>query len=150
MDLTPQATERSERRRRPWRAVVAVTLVLVALGAVVANGLGNATLYFHTVDEAVAEAGELGDRRFRLKGTVVDGTVEEADDAVRFQVADGGEQLLVVHRGDPPELFQPGIPVVLEGNLADDGARFESDRIMVKHSNEYEAENPERLTADDG
>jgi cytochrome c-type biogenesis protein CcmE len=49
----------------------------------------------------------------------------------------------VAHRGDPPELFQPEIPVVLEGQWQ--GDTFASDRILVRHSSEYEAENGDRL-----
>ena len=40
--------------------------------------------------------------------------------------------------GNPPQMFREGIGVVVEGQLAADGT-FESDRVMVKHGNEYEA-----------
>jgi cytochrome c-type biogenesis protein CcmE len=57
----------------------------------------------------------------------------------------------VVHAGDPPELFEPGIPVVLEGRWAASGDHFDSDAIRVKHSEEYEADNGDRLReAEDG
>ena len=49
-----------------------------------------------------------------------------------------------MHQGDPPELFQPGIPVVLEGRFAG-RRRFDSDRILVKHAETYVADNPERV-----
>ena len=49
----------------------------------------------------------------------------------------------VVHHGDPPELFKPGIPVVLEGHWQ--GATYDSDLIMVKHSEQYRAKNPTRV-----
>jgi cytochrome c-type biogenesis protein CcmE len=39
-------------RRRLWMAGV---VVLAALGFLVFRGLGNATLYFRTADEAVAQ-----------------------------------------------------------------------------------------------
>ena len=50
----------------------------------------------------------------------------------------------VLHQGDPPELFKPGIPVVLEGHFV--GTHFDSDRIMVKHSEDYIAKHPSRVT----
>ena len=127
-------------RRRLW---LAGGVVVVALGFLVAQGLGNATLYFRTADEAVAQRESLGDRRFRIQGDVVDGSVSEAGNDVTFTLAKNGVEVPVRHRGDPPELFRPGIPVVLEGHF--DGQRFESDRILVKHSETYEAENPERV-----
>jgi cytochrome c-type biogenesis protein CcmE len=115
-----------------------------ALGFLVVRGLGDATVYFRTADEAVAQRSSLGDRRFRLEGTVVPGSVRQEGSAVTFDVrGTGGAVVGVVHQGDPPELFQPDIPVVLEGRW--DGDRYASDRIMVKHSSEYRAENPERV-----
>ena len=128
-------------RRRLWAAGV---VVLAALGFLLVRGLGDATVYFKTADEAVAERGRLGDRRFRLEGTVVPGSVHQDGGRVGFQVrGTRGATVDVVHEGDPPELFQPGLPVVLEG--AWDGEGYASDRIMVKHTSEYQARHPERV-----
>jgi cytochrome c-type biogenesis protein CcmE len=122
---------------------VVIVVVLAAIGYLAWQGIGNATLYFYNADEAVARRDELGDRRFRVQGTVVDGSVVETGAAVDFTIEFAGTTVPVHHVGDPPELFQPGIPVVLEGHW--DGERFASDQIMVKHSSEYKAENPDRV-----
>ena len=127
-------------RRRLW---LAGGVVVVALGFLVAQGLGNATLYFRTADEAVAQRESLGGRRFRIQGDVVAGTISQTGNDVSFTLAKNGVEVPVRHRGDPPELFQPGIPVVLEGHF--EGQVFDSDRILVKHSETYTAENPERV-----
>ena len=128
-------------RRRLW---LAGAVIAVAVGFLLVRGLGDATVYFKTADEAVAQKEDLGDRRFRLEGTVVAGTVRPAPDGVKFDVrGTGGGTVGVRHQGDPPELFQPDIPVVLEGHWR--GDHYSSDRIMVKHSSEYRAENPERV-----
>lgn len=128
--------------RRNWLAAV---VVLGALGFLVFQGLGNATLYFRTADEAVAQRAELGDRRFRIEGDVVAGTVSQVGQDVAFRIVSKGVEVPVTHRGDPPELFQPGIPVVLEGRFHGEG--FASDRILVKHSETYVADNPGRVPA---
>ena len=126
--------------RRLWMAAV---VVLGALGFLVYQGLGNATLYFRTADEAVAQRETLGDRRFRIEGNVLS-PVNQAGEVVSFNIESNGVQVPITHKGDPPELFQPGIPVVLEGRFVGEG--FSSDRILVKHSETYVAENPERVT----
>ena len=118
-------------------------MVAAALGFLLYRGLGDATMYFKTTDEAVADRAELGSRRFRIEGAVVAGSVRPSDDGVAFRIAGEQSQVAVFHRGDPPELFQAGIPVVLEGRFT--GSRFSSDRIMVKHSEEYRADNPDRV-----
>ena len=127
-------------RRRLWLAGI---VVLAALGFLVFQGLGNATLYFRTADEAVAQRAELGDRRFRIEGDVVDGSVRQVGNDVSFILTKNAVEVAVQHKGDPPELFRPGIPVVLEGRFR--GDHFASDRIMVRHSETYVAENPERV-----
>jgi len=84
--------------RRLWLAAAAV---LGALGFLVYQGLGNATVYFRTADEAVAQREKLGDRRFRIEGDVVDGTVTQSGQDVAFRIVSKGVEVPVTHRGDP-------------------------------------------------
>lgn len=148
LDLTPRQAPPvgGARADRGKRVAILGTLGVLAFALVFLayQGLTDATVFFRNVDEAVAQRDTLGDKRFRLQGSVVDGSVESDGTAVRFAVVHGGVEARVIHAGSPPELFQPDIPVVLEGRWSDEGDWFESDRILVKHSEEYEAENPER------
>jgi cytochrome c-type biogenesis protein CcmE len=125
------------------RVTVVVALVLCALALLLVQGLGNATVYFKTADEAVRDRASLGDRRFRIEGAVVTGSVAQVGDEVSFRIISAGVEVPVRHRGDPPELFQDGIPVVLEGRWQ--GEAYASDRIMVKHTSEYREQNPARV-----
>ena len=125
------------------RIAAVVLIVLGAIAFLVFKGLGDATVYFKTAVEAVAEKDELGDRRFRVEGAVVTDSVKQTGDVVEFSIISAGETVPVVHHGDPPELFKPGIPVVLEGHW--DGDVYASDRIMVKHTSEYREQNPDRV-----
>lgn len=120
------------------RTTLAIAAILLALGFLVFQGLGNATVYFKTVDEAVAQKAKLGDDRFRIEGTVVD----EPKDG-RFTIKGTTHSAAIVHSGDIPQLMQVGIPVVLEGRW--DGDHFASDRVMVKHTSEYREKNPDRV-----
>ena len=124
-----------------------LAVVLVGLAVVVYQGLTSASLYFYNADEAVAQRADLGDRRFRLQGTVLGDSVEPTESGVNFTVAFDGVPVDVHHEGDPPELFQPGIPVVLEGRWDPSGDFFASDTIRVKHSEQYQADNSGRLDA---
>jgi cytochrome c-type biogenesis protein CcmE len=125
------------------RIVAVIAIVLGAIAFLVFKGLGDATVYFKTADEAVAQKASLGDKRFRVEGAVVTGSVHQDGDRVRFEIISAGETVPVVHEGDPPELFKDGIPVVLEGHWA--GDVYASDRIMVKHTSEYREQNPDRV-----
>lgn len=129
-------------------------VVVMALGFLMVRGLGSATEYFRTADEAVAQVTSLGEKRFRLEGIVVDGSICSATDSVRFVVEENGKQIEVHHTGNPPELFQANIPVVLSGRF--DRAQqasvittptpvFASDLVMIKHSNIYVQKNKDRV-----
>ena len=126
----------TDRRRR--RALFAVGLCGVAVVAIVvlAVVLSENVVYFRTVSEAVEQRAEQGSDRFRIAGAVVPGSIVETTQGVRFRVTDGKATATILHVGDPPELFKPGAPVVCEGHWGRDRA-FDSDRIMIRHGNEY-------------
>lgn len=148
LDLTPRTAgagpARSRRRTSPLLWVV-LAAVVGGLGFVVWNGLSGATLYFRNVDEALAERDELGTRRFRLQGLVVDEPTTEGD-AVTFEVAFNDEVVAVRSTDGLPALFASGRPVVMEGRFAESAAPlFLADEVIVKHDEVYEAENEDRL-----
>ena len=129
--------------------MLALAVIVAAVGFLVWRALGTATVYFKTADEAVAERATLGNHRFRIEGVVQTGTIKQEADVLRFVIyGDRGAQVPVVHRGGQPTgLFKENIPVVLEGRWgsgADEGS-FASDRVIVKHSETYRMKNPDRV-----
>lgn len=135
------------------RILVFAAVLVAAIGFLVVKGLGTATTYFRTADEAVTQVKTLGERRFRVEGVVVDGSVKQTDRAVEFLIENNGAQVAVRHEGDPPELFRPNLAVVLEGRFANGQAErpkgqaplFESDHLMVKHDENYIEKNSTRI-----
>ena len=125
------------------RSFIILAFAFLFAGGLLWKGLTNATVYFKTVDEAVAQKAKLGTRRFRLEGVVEPGSVKETKNGVTFVVTENDAEISVHHVGDPPELFKPNIPVVLEGHF--NGQTYESDRILVKHTEEYRKDNPDRV-----
>jgi cytochrome c-type biogenesis protein CcmE len=134
----PASLRPRRRRRRRWLPLAVLGMVVLGLGVLVYKGLSDATLYFRNADEAVAQRDDLGGRRFRLQGTVVGEPVTDAD-TVTFEVAYNGVAVDVAHTGTPPDMFEPGIPVVLEGHWRDGAQVFESDRMLIKHDESYES-----------
>jgi len=125
-----------------------LAVVVLAIGFLAYKGLEGATTYFRNTDEAVEQRESLGTKRFRLQGTVVPGSIERSGDELRFVVEYHCVTVPVVHRGPQGELFEPGIPVVLEGAfVAGTEKTFGSDRIIPKHTNEYKETQADRLDA---
>ncbi|MDE3203598.1 MAG: cytochrome c maturation protein CcmE [Acidobacteriota bacterium] len=116
------------------RQVIAAAVVAAAIAFVVVEGLGNATEYYKTVPQAVADRSSLGTRHFRIMGTV-DDDVRQVGNTTTFSITYERVTAQVVDTKEPPQLFKPGVPVVLEGNWA--GNVFQSDLIMIKHTSNY-------------
>ncbi len=134
-------------RRRTYltswkRRVAAGVVVAGALGFLLFEGLDNATVYFKTADQAVADRSSLGSRQFRIEGTVEPG-VQQADGKTLFSITANGVSVNIVDSKQPPQLFKTGIPVVLEGHWQ--GDTYAADQIMVKHSASYTEAHPDRL-----
>jgi cytochrome c-type biogenesis protein CcmE len=149
VDLTPRTTDEvvpRPRRRRRWIPILVLVGVLVAGVVVVTQFLTSAIDYYCNVDEIGVREGCDADRRLRVQGTVDAGSVSSASGATLFTVSFNGATLPVRYEGEPGGIFDECIPVVVHGRLV--GDTFEGDRIEVKHSNEYEEENPDRVGAD--
>jgi cytochrome c-type biogenesis protein CcmE len=145
IDLTPRndtGTPPPKRRRR-WAPLIVLALVLVAGGVIVTQFLRSAVDYYCNVDELGTRSGCEAGRRLRVQGTVDKGSVETTDGITTFAISFGGKTLPVRYEGQPGGIFEECEPVVVHGELVND--TFQGDRVEVKHSNEYEAANADRL-----
>lgn len=141
LELTPRDLDRASRRggSRRWIALGVLVVLVAAIGFVAWQARG-ATLYYRNADEAVAQREELGTTRFRLQGVVVgEPQRAEGDQPTRFVVAYNGVSVKVRHTGSEPALFKAGLPVVVEGHWNEAGSEFESTRLLVRHTENYEA-----------
>ncbi|HEX4865119.1 MAG TPA: cytochrome c maturation protein CcmE [Acidimicrobiales bacterium] len=143
----PQVGPAPALRRRTYltswpRRVFAGVVVAGALGFLLYQGLNNATVFFKTADQAVADRSSLGSRQFRIEGTVEPG-VRQAGDKTLLSIVANGVSVNVVDNKQPPQLFRVGIPVVLEGHWQ--GPAYAADQIMVKHSASYVEAHPDRV-----
>ncbi len=130
--------------RSRLRLGIVIALVCGAIAFLLVQGLGNATSYFKNADEALADRDDLGTSRLRLQGTVVDEARADGG-TTRFTVEYHCARVSVAHTGDPPDLFRRGVPVVLEGRFEEGSDVFASDRIFVRHTEEYRTEERDRL-----
>ena len=132
--------------------LLAVGALLVAGGALafISYGkIGDNLVYYWTPTEL--KAAPRSTAIVRLGGQVKAGTlVRSGASDVDFVVSDGDSDVKVHSSAVPPQMFREGIGVIVEGVL-DAGGVFQSERIMVKHGNEYQAPAPgEKPPADMG
>jgi cytochrome c-type biogenesis protein CcmE len=135
----PSASDRRQRRR----LIIVGAVLVAAFVFLIVKGLGSSLDYFETVDQAVQSKAMLGTKTFRLEGLVVPGTVHRANGDVDFVAAGAKDRIDVVNSTNPPQLFQPNIPVVVVGHFV--GDTFMSNQIIVDHTAQYVAKYPARV-----
>jgi len=133
-------------RRRKWPAAIVLGLVFVAAAIILFEGLSNATVYFCNANEVGQRSDCMPGKRFRVQGTVDNGSVQHIGAVTAFTISFGGATIPVRYDGEPGGIFKEGIPVVVEGRMGTDGV-FAGDRVLVKHTEEYKAQNPDRVPA---
>ncbi|HLU62332.1 MAG TPA: cytochrome c maturation protein CcmE [Gammaproteobacteria bacterium] len=117
-------------------------VVLVIAGVAVAAAFGlrafqENLLYFYSTSQV--HAGDVPlDRKFRLGGIVVDGSVEREAGSltVRFVLTDTQTTVPVEYTGILPDLFREGQGIVAHGRVNDDGL-FVADEVLAKHDENY-------------
>jgi cytochrome c-type biogenesis protein CcmE len=136
------------RPRHVARYVVVGVVLVGALAFLLLKGLGSALDFYLPADQAVAQKASLGDKVINVEGVVQPGSIHSTAAGVDFVVTSGATHLSVHNTGSPPQLFQADIPVIAVGHFTASG--FESDQILVKHSSNYIAQHPTRVTAPNG
>ena len=110
-----------------WGLPVAVMAACV--GYLIYSASGGSSEYYLTVSQLRAQA-PAGD--VRVAG-VVQNDVQKTEGGlhVRFTEKDGTASMPVEYTGTLPDIFQPGITVVVEGRLGGDGV-FHARTLLAK------------------
>jgi cytochrome c-type biogenesis protein CcmE len=116
-------------------------MLLLAAGAltwIAVGSMGANLVYYWTPSELVAAGDDAKGATVRLGGMVKAGSIEWDKDSqvLGFVCHDGEAEVQVQAVQVPPDMFRENIGVVVEGQMGDDGV-FQSDRMFVKHDNEY-------------
>src|SRR5207302_371393 len=118
--------------------------VLAVIGYLIYTGFQSTSIYYLTVGELKARgAGAVVGSQVRVAGVVQDGSVQRSstDATVRFTIVDQGGTLPVVYKGMIPDIFGPGIQVVVEGRYPSDGV-FQASTLLAKCPSKFTAAIP--------
>jgi cytochrome c-type biogenesis protein CcmE len=127
------------RLRKQQRLILLVVALLLLGGAsaLVLSALSDSVAFFVTPSD-IATGKVDADKRFRLGGLVVDGSVQRAanDGVVRFRLTDQAHEVPVRYQGLLPDLFREGQGIVAQGVLGNDGV-FTASEVLAKHDENY-------------
>ena len=122
------------------KRMTSVALILLGMGIatlLILTAFEKNLMYFYTPSEVVK--GEVPtNRKFRIGGMVVDGSVRRNEDnlAVIFDLTDTAHVVTVEYEGILPDLFREGQGIVANGTVADNG-HFVAAEVLAKHDENY-------------
>ncbi|MAR91369.1 MAG: cytochrome c maturation protein CcmE [Pseudomonadota bacterium] len=124
-------------KRKQRLIIVLGVLVAVALatGLITFALRENINLFFTPTE--VAEGKAPLERRIRVGGLVVPGSVQRGEELeVSFDITDNARQITVRYAGILPDLFREGQGIIAHGKLIG-GSLVEADEVLAKHDENY-------------
>jgi len=114
-------------------------VLLILLGAsegifLILYSLNNKLDYFYTASD-FKNANFSENRRVKLGGMVLEGSVKQNKDGIIFSVTDYKETVNVYYAGIVPDLFKEGSGVVALGYINKD--ILIADQVLAKHDENY-------------
>jgi cytochrome c-type biogenesis protein CcmE len=119
--------------------------LIIVIGIFVAVGLATGLMTFALSENInlfftpseIAEGKAPIQRRIRVGGLVVTGSVKRGDDLeVRFDLTDNAEVITVKYAGILPDLFREGQGIIANGKLVE-GGWVQADEVLAKHDENY-------------
>jgi cytochrome c-type biogenesis protein CcmE len=138
----------SSSRVRSARVIVAALVVVAAIGYLVYNGFQSTSVYYLTVAELKAKSASADVGSARVAGIVAENSVQrsDGDSTIHFTISDSGASMPVVYKGLVPDIFGPGIQVVVEGHYNNATGVFEASTLLAKCPSKFTAAVPTPIT----
>src|SRR2546430_261508 len=129
------------RKRFPLSFILGGLAILAAIAYLVyANTQANAVYYMTVSELKSCTSFACTTQSVRVAGVVQAGTIVRNDQTqtVHFVITQGAQALPVVYSGIVPDIFRPGIEVVVEGHYPGHGA-FQALTLLTKCPSKFQA-----------
>jgi cytochrome c-type biogenesis protein CcmE len=114
-------------------------VVGICLGYLIYSATGSSAEYYETVSEMRAHP---TDQEVRVLGVVQDDVVRNQGGVhVQFTAKEGSEAVPVDYSGSVPDIFRPGVQVVVQGRLGTDGV-FHARTLQAKCPSRFSSGSP--------
>ena len=127
--------------RRKIKFIIGSFIIVASIAWLGYSGFNESLAYYKTVDELKAMDRRAYNKRLRVAGNVVAGSIERIPGVVKFTLEQNGKTLPVQYVGNDllPDTFKDGSQALAEGHLLPSG-EFQSTHIQAKCASKYEAE----------
>jgi cytochrome c-type biogenesis protein CcmE len=132
----------SGRRRIPLSFILAAIAILGAVIYLVIANTQASAVYYMTVSE-LKHCTTCTTQSVRVAGIVQAGSVtrNDAQEQIAFTIVDGKQTLPVSYTGVVPDIFRPGVQVVVEGHYSAQGA-FNAQTLLTKCPSKFQSATP--------
>ncbi len=123
---------------------ILIAVVVGTLGWLAVGGVEDTKTYYKTVPELQKMGSQALNKRLRVGGDVVQGSIRRQGKEVTFEIVDigagkAGQRLRVMYNGNEPlpDTFRDGAQALADGRLNADGT-FHAAKIQAKCASKYE------------
>ena len=128
------------RRKLPLAFIIAGLAIAAAVAYLVIANTGASAEYYMTIRQLHA-CSSCSTQNVRVAGIVAPNVVrDDKTQIVHFTITDSGDSMPVVYSGIVPDIFRPGIQVVVEGHLVD--GVFRAQNLLAKCPSKFQSATP--------
>ncbi len=131
------------RSSAPWKIVVAVLVVVGAIGWLTWTAVDENKEYYVTIGELNGMGGKAYSRHLRVAGNVQPGSIERNGPNATFMLLEQGRTLKVNYQGaePPPDTFKDDAQALAVGTYGRDGV-FHATQLQAKCASKYAPAKP--------
>ena len=131
------------RSSAPWKIVVAVLVVVGAIGWLTWTAVDQNKEYYVTIGELSGMGGKAYSRHLRVAGNVQPGSIERSGPNATFILLEQGHTLKVNYQGaePPPDTFKDDSQALAVGTYGRDGV-FHATQLQAKCASKYAPAKP--------
>jgi len=134
-------------KRKQLKFLVGSLVIVLTLAYLGFSGYQESKAYYQTVTELYASKEKAYERRLKVAGDVVPGSIQREGKVINFVISQEDQQtkkvqtLAVQYVGTdaPPDTFVDRAQAVVEGKLGQDGV-FVANKMQAKCASKYEKE----------
>jgi len=120
---------------------IGVVIIVASIGYLIFSGATGSTMYFLTVPEIQQKLGMLQGEAVRVAGKVTEDPIDwdVRNLSLGFVMGDEHARIPVRYKGVKPDMFQPGVDVIVEGRIDRDGI-LTASVLMTSCPSKYQDE----------
>jgi cytochrome c-type biogenesis protein CcmE len=128
-------------KRKQLKFVVGSVVIILTLAFLGYSGFQESKAYYLTVTELYAQKDSTYEKRLKVAGDVVPGSIVREGKTIKFVISQENNTLPVVYVGtdSPPDTFVDRAQAVVEGQYGRDGV-FTANKMQAKCASKYEKE----------